>query len=233
MKNLANTFRGEHGDFSTLFHDCDLEQFVIRYFHDPGGANEFPYFKVIIGFTSMDNGDVMLHLVDAEGVDNFEELERAGARHGVEFRMLSDIMKDGGFAIYPGDQLEDEGEDEDEDEEPCVDGDCEDCGLCSAVDDDDEFCLTPKGRAEADDYDLYDGDEDAAAADMYALYTDEDDTCLDCPDCSDIEGCRLDKDREMEISPARRRELRRLARTLTRSPFGFMAMLAMADALDD
>lgn len=133
--HLGDTFSGEHGDFSTLFHDTDFEQFVIRYFQAVGEPHEFASYKMVIGFTSLDNGDIMLHMVDAEGVDTFEELDSAADRHGVEFRLLSTIMQEGGFNIYPGDQLAGVLEDEDEDENDENDGDdgeC-DCPACNAM----------------------------------------------------------------------------------------------------
>lgn len=206
--NLMTLFSGEHGDFATMFADNDFQNFVIRYFHDAGGENEFPYYKAVIGFTSLDNGDIMLHLVDAEGVDTFDDLERSANRTGVDFRLLSDIMKEGGFSIYPGDQLEDDDcldckdcmdfvgcrlTGEDPDDTPVIEvGINENDDLC-LVDEDDEilFEITPLGRrflrAEEDDYDMYDGDEDAAREDDFDLY-EHDDDCKESGDCS-CEAC--------------------------------------------
>lgn len=185
MKDLQAIFSGEHGDFSTLFGDCELDNYVIRFFHDAGGENEFPYYKRIIGFTDLENGDFLLHLVDAEGCDDFDDLERSANRTGVEFRCLYDLLEAGGFHIFPSDQVDEfhndddgywnEDEDDDLDIEELENGDIVVSGLevHELFEDDAVFCLTRKGYARQDNFAKYFGNEDEAELDEWMEYDEE------------------------------------------------------------
>lgn len=146
MKNLLD-FSGGFGDFATLFTDTDLDEYVIRFFHndDPDkicSIDGEAFFKVMIGYTEMPNGDILLHLIDAEGADTWDEIYENAERYGVEFQLLSKMLQKHGFEITPIDQVEwdDEDDDDDDDDGECwfCDGDDPDCPFCSDDDDDDD-----------------------------------------------------------------------------------------------
>lgn len=133
MRDFGN-FIGGFGDFETMMHDTELEDFIVRIYTEDGYA----MFKNILGWTMLSD-DVMLTMIDAEGYDDDDELFDSIDHQGVEFRSLKQILKDGGIDIVPRDQY-DFGEDEDEDE---CEGDCpkcfcDECPNCKDDDDDDD-----------------------------------------------------------------------------------------------
>jgi hypothetical protein len=133
-KNLYDDFSGAFGDFETFFHDVDFDCYVIRFWNEEGDSASY---KQVIGYTELNDGDIMLHIVDAECADTFEEIEENANKYGVEFRLLSNLLRagglsaGGGFEISPVDQpCYDDDDDED-------DGDDCDCDCCD-LDNDDE-----------------------------------------------------------------------------------------------
>lgn len=170
--NLGDIFSRGHGDFETLFHDTDLEQFVICFFTAEGEPGEFPNYKMIIGYTELPD-DIMLHLVDMEGVDTFVDADNEAARHGVEFRSLKGILAGGGFRITPRDQLDGVLDDPDENDEP--EDDCLDCNDCLEID----GCRAAGTAVEPDD------EIDETLAEMLSALCDD-------PDCEACVALRKD-----------------------------------------
>lgn len=122
-----NDFAGQFGDFQTMFLDTDFDSYVVRFYDDAGSA----VYKQVIGYTELNNGEILLHMVDAECCDTWEELDESLEDHGVQFQTLTKMLGEDGFDIIPMDQPVD-----DEDY-------CDDCGElledCECEDDDD--CL--------------------------------------------------------------------------------------------
>jgi hypothetical protein len=107
MRNF-NDFTSGFGDFQTLFLDTDLGDYVCRFYNEDGEA----IYKCIVGYTELPN-DILLHIVDCENVDSYDELDEAIEKHGVSFQTLTTMLGQDGFCIIPYDQF---AEDEDEDE---------------------------------------------------------------------------------------------------------------------
>lgn len=152
MRDISD-FIGGFGDFETLFHDTDLGQYIIRFYDEDGDA----YYKAIVGYTNLAN-DILLHLVDADDIGEFEDIADSAEDYGIQFRLLSKIIGEDGFDIIPYDQYDDEDDlcdlcgedvfdctcDDDDDEDGCDCDNCDcDCPLCTMMkdvfsDDDDD-----------------------------------------------------------------------------------------------
>jgi hypothetical protein len=158
MRNIVETFSGTFGDFHTMFLDTDLNKWVIRAFYE-GPPNDIldgeAHFKVILGMTEMHDGDILLHLADAEGTDSMDEVYESVNKHGVTFQLLSKFITSHGIEIRPADQGADEDDEEDDTESNCEE--CWSCGDCKEMEIDGcgLFCVCPECTAEDDnDYDF-------------------------------------------------------------------------------
>lgn len=136
MKDLMD-FTGGFADFETLFSDTDFDEYVIRFYHNdnptrPGNNDGHAFFKVVIGYTALGN-DILLHMVDAEAADTWDEIYENAERYGVEFQLLSKMLGNHGFEIIPADQVEWDDDDDDDDDDDCwfCNGDDDDCPFCS------------------------------------------------------------------------------------------------------
>ena len=107
MKTIYENLVGEWGDFGTFFSDVDLDDYIVTFYYDSGDA----YYKIIIGYIELGDGDYLLQLADAEH-DTWEDIYENVEKYGIEFQKLSNLVEKNGFCISPLFQLEEEEEEE-------------------------------------------------------------------------------------------------------------------------
>lgn len=152
---IKDTFSSGFGDFATLFHDADLYSFVIRSFYTDDSDSDFNIdgearYHMIVGYTELQN-DILLHLVDVEGVDSWDEFDDT---ESVSFELLSAFIGQHGFQILKVDQFSDDDDDDDNDVYELADDDIKakvdkmagnyywDCERCNNMNRTrDEFCI--------------------------------------------------------------------------------------------
>lgn len=120
MKKMYN-FVGMFNSFEALMRRGGFSDLVCRFYDSEGEA----IYKVIVGMTALPN-DVMLHMVDAEGMDEVMDIPNAIEEFGIEFRSLSTMMGEYGFDIIPFDQLDEDGGN--------CNGDCTNCFAAEMAD---------------------------------------------------------------------------------------------------
>ena len=103
-------FQGQFDSFADLWDRASLGRFVVTLLGDDGVKD-----MVVIGTTELGDGDTLLHLVDAEDIEDITDLDEAMKINGVEFISLNTILAAGGLTIDPNAQIDFYGAD-DEDE---------------------------------------------------------------------------------------------------------------------
>lgn len=105
MDNIYD-FCGSFDSFDELLHETVMYERVVRFFVDGEAV-----YKVIVGSTKIPN-DILLHMVDAEGMTDISEIDEAIENFGLEFQKLSTLLGADGMEIVPFDQLDDDNDDE-------------------------------------------------------------------------------------------------------------------------
>lgn len=94
MANIRDLF-GYFGDFQTLVHDAELQDFIIRLWGTDGGHQDF----YMVGATILPDNDVMCHLVIADESTKDYSLKEIADTYGIAFSKLS-IMLANGLEIH-------------------------------------------------------------------------------------------------------------------------------------
>lgn len=102
MENIFD-FCGNFDSFDELMDETEMYEKVVRFFTEDGDA----VYKIIVGSTAIP-GDILLHMVDAEGMTDISEIDEAIKNFGLEFQKLSTLLGTDGMEIVPFDQLDDE-----------------------------------------------------------------------------------------------------------------------------
>lgn len=105
-----SVFRGGFGDFQTLAHDADIEQYVYCIFGPEGNVESY---KMIVGWTMLP-ADVLLHVIDVEGTEENFDIQAHIEKHGIQLVLLRDFVGPYGCEIHQDFQLDSSSENKSE-----------------------------------------------------------------------------------------------------------------------